>query len=261
MARVAHRLVVEVVDLAVEGLAQRAKAARGVERLVGHAIERERLDLLQRQRFAHAPVDDRLARIAVFVDEAVGAPRQVVLERVGGIDRQRAHAHLHVAQRVERPRHRVRDDRDEPGRQPALRNQRRPRIHRERLHPPRALHVLGEVEIVRARRHRGRGDQWRQVERARTDDECVAADQVAQRGGIIEIAAHGGRTQRRHRREARGVLVGDRQRVVAGGLQEMGDRLADLAGAKQDESGHGGALTGSVVEMSASILGPEWRRP
>ena len=41
VAGIAHRLVVEVLDLALQRLAQRAEAAGGVERLILDAIERK----------------------------------------------------------------------------------------------------------------------------------------------------------------------------------------------------------------------------
>ena len=85
VARIADGAVVEVAHLAVQGLAQRAQAAGGVEGLVGDAVEGELLALLQRRDLAQAAVDDRLAGLAIFVDHPVGGPGEIVVQRVGRI--------------------------------------------------------------------------------------------------------------------------------------------------------------------------------
>ena len=107
----------------LQRLAQRAEAARRVEGLVGHAVEREFLALLQRRHFDQLAFDDRFAGLDIFVDDAVGAPGQIVVERVGRILRQRADAHAHAVQRVETLGQVVGDDRDEARRQAALRDE------------------------------------------------------------------------------------------------------------------------------------------
>jgi 4-carboxymuconolactone decarboxylase len=52
MARIANRAVIESADLPFEGVAKGPDAARSVERLVGNAIERKFLPLLQRRHLA-----------------------------------------------------------------------------------------------------------------------------------------------------------------------------------------------------------------
>ena len=78
MARIADGLVVEAAHLAFKGLAQGAEAAGGVEGLVARAVEGELLELLHRRHFAQLAFDDRLAALDIFVDDAVGAPGQIV---------------------------------------------------------------------------------------------------------------------------------------------------------------------------------------
>ena len=82
VARVADGLVVEVRELAEQALAQGAQAARGVEGLIRHAIQGKLLTLGQRRHLAQHAFNDGFARLAVLVDDAVGAPGQVVVERV-----------------------------------------------------------------------------------------------------------------------------------------------------------------------------------
>ena len=95
MADVANRFVVQLADPAGQRVAQRAQPAAGVERLVAHAVEREVLQPFERQHVDPPAVVNRLARIAVFVDQAVGRPGEVVLQLAGRKLRQRADAHLH----------------------------------------------------------------------------------------------------------------------------------------------------------------------
>src|SRR5215469_1821254 len=163
---IAHRFVVQVLDLALQRVAKRAEPARGVEGLIGNAVERESLELLERRHLAAMAVADRLARVAVFVDQAVGRPGQVVFERVCRKHRQRAHAHLYVAERLEFLREVVGDDGNESGSQPALRNERGFRAVREPPDRACTFDVFGQVEIMRARalrRFGNRGGQrkWR----------------------------------------------------------------------------------------------------
>jgi hypothetical protein len=127
VARVAHALVVERAHAAGQRLAQRAQAAAGVEGLVLGAVQAEVLQPLQRQQLDRLPVVDRLAGVAVLVDQPVHAPGQVVLQRVGRERGQRAHAHLHLVHLVEALRQVVRDDAHEARRQPALRHEGRGR--------------------------------------------------------------------------------------------------------------------------------------
>ena len=123
VAGIADGAVVQRAHLALQRLGQRAEPAGGVEGLVGDAVEREFLALLQRRHLDQLAFDDRLAGLAIFVDDAVGAPGQIVVQRVGRVLRQRADAHAHAFQRVEAAGEIVGDDRDEARRQAALRNE------------------------------------------------------------------------------------------------------------------------------------------
>ena len=108
----------------------------------------------------HAPaVVDRLAGIAVLVDQTIGAPRQVVAERVDRILGQGPHPQVDVAQALEALGHVAGEDRDEPRRQATLRDEGGVGALGKVSHHVRRRHVLGEVEIVgtaltRGLRHR-----------------------------------------------------------------------------------------------------------
>jgi hypothetical protein len=114
VAGVAHGLVVEGVDPAEEAVTQRAQSARGVERLVGHAVQGERLQLFERWHLAQLAVDDGFAGVAVLVDEPVGRPGQVVFEGVGRELGQGTDPHGHRTYLIERAGQRGRDHRHEP---------------------------------------------------------------------------------------------------------------------------------------------------
>src|SRR6516162_11212019 len=83
MARIANRAVIESTDLPLEGVAKGPDAARSVECLVGNTIDRKFLPLLQRRQLAAHAIHDRFASLAVFVDDAIRAPGQVVIDGVG----------------------------------------------------------------------------------------------------------------------------------------------------------------------------------
>src|SRR6185503_10286274 len=124
MAGIADRLVVELAYTALERLAHGRHAAGGVERLVLDAVDREPLDTVERQRGNPLAPVQRLAELAVLVDQAGGAPAQVVLHLVARGERQRADAHLDRAHRVERRRERATHDVDGTRRETALRYER-----------------------------------------------------------------------------------------------------------------------------------------
>ena len=106
----------------------------------------------------------RLAGIAVLVDQTVGAPRQVVAERIDRILRQRAHAHVHIAQILEPLRHVGGKDRNEPGRETALGDESGVRTLGDCPDRVRGGDVLGEVEVVGACSASGLGDSGVEVE-------------------------------------------------------------------------------------------------
>ncbi len=98
MPRIAHRLVVERFDAARQRFAQRAEAAGCVERFVFGAVEREMLKTFERLDPLRAAVADRLAGLAILVDQAVDTLHvRLYFRRVGRELGQRADAHLDVA--------------------------------------------------------------------------------------------------------------------------------------------------------------------
>jgi len=240
VAGVADRPVVEVAHLSGEGFAQGAKAPRGVERLIGDPIERERLAFLQRARLAGKAVDDRLARLAIFVDHAVGGPGQIVVERIGRIFRQGADAQADIVQGLETRGQVGGDDGDEAWGEATLGNERRARALGQALHLPRRSDVFGQIQIVGAGRLGRLGHQERQV---------------------IRRGAEHGELARQHRRQAVcisdvenlvfdiaadvelgqlvGAAVGDDDAVIAGGGEQRADRRADVAGPDDDDVFHG----------------------
>src|SRR5574340_214919 len=227
VAGVAHAFVIERAHPAGERLAQRPQPARGVERLVLDAVEREMLEPLERQRFDTPAVVDRLAGMAVLVDQAVDAPRQVVFQRIGRERRQRTDAHLQLMQFVEAAREVVRDDADEAGGEPALRHERGRCALGECLDRARGRDVLGEVEIVAADLACERRQRHRAVIRQRVDDRIVTA-----------FGAQG--VEQRAR-----VAVDHRDTVIAAAAERAGDGLADVAGTEQGDA-HG--FSGTDVE-------------
>ena len=239
VAGIADGAVVEVADLAFEGVAQRAEPAGGVERLVGDAVERELLLLLQRRHLAAGSVHDRLARLAVFVDDAVGAPGQVVVERVRGILRQRADPQLDAVERLEALRHVEGDDGDEARREAALRDEGHGRVGGQRHDLARAGDILGEVEVVRPRRPRRLRDHRRQVEGRGIEHRELAVEKLDQLEAVVDVGCdrlnafvviatgqHLGRA------------IDQRHMVVAGRGQQLSDRGADLAGTDHDDVFH-----------------------
>ena len=117
---VANGAVVELPHAAVEGIAERAQAAGRIERLVVYAVQGKRFQAVQRQGLDPAAIVDRLAGIAVLVDQAVRRPGEVVIQGIRGKFRQGAHAHVDRVQTLEPPREVISKNRDEAGGQAAL---------------------------------------------------------------------------------------------------------------------------------------------
>mmetsp|Transcript_23198 Transcript_23198/g.54795 ORF Transcript_23198/g.54795 Transcript_23198/m.54795 type:complete len:524 (+) Transcript_23198:3704-5275(+) len=235
VAGVAHGLVVEVAHLARPGLAQRAQAAGGVEGLVLGAVQAEMLQAFQRQGRDELAAVDGFAGVAVLVDQAVDRPGQVVLELVGREGRQRTDAHLHIAHFVELAGQVVGDDADEARRQAALR-------HEGGLGALGHLHdglggghVLGQVEVVAAALQCQLGGRDGQVVGQRIDDRVLAAQLGGQRGAVVAVHLGGGNALGGQHLQVGGALVKHGHLVVAGGVQQAGDGLADVAGAEQGD--------------------------
>ncbi len=184
-------------------------------------------------------VADGLAGVAVLVDQAVHAPGQVVLQRIGGKSRQRADPHLDVVQRVEALRQVVGDDADEARRQAALRHEGGGCAVGQLLDGAGGGHVLGQVEVVAAGGTRQRGGGQRQVVGQRIDHGIVAAQRRQQRRLVFGVDLAGGDAGPRHTGQRLRVLVDQADLVVAGGGQQAGDGLADVASAEQGDV-HGG---------------------
>src|SRR5258708_40281559 len=79
---------------------QRPEAPRGVERLIQRAVDFDFLESLEGRNLEQAPVADRLAGIAVLINESLGGPGERVLEDVVRVLGQGADAQLHGPQRV-----------------------------------------------------------------------------------------------------------------------------------------------------------------
>ena len=235
VAGVAHGLVVEHAGLASQRFAQRAETARGVEGFVLGAVEREVLEPFERQHLDLVAVADRLAGVAVLVDQAVHAPGQVVLQRVGRKRRQRADAHLHVVERVELLRKVMRNDADETRRQAALRHEGGLRTFGQFHDRAGGGHVFGQVKVVATGLARLRGGHGGQVVRQRVDHRIIAAQCGQQRDGLLGVDHLGLHAEAGELGECRGALVDHRHLVVAAALQQAGDGLSDVAGAKQND--------------------------
>ena len=131
------------------------------------------------------------------------------------------------------------EDRDEPGGESALRREHGLRAFGECLDFARALDVLGEIEVVRPASHRGSGNRGREMKGHRADHHLLAAEQIAKRSGVVESGADGRDAERLDRLESLRIVVGHGQGVVAGMMQQVRDGFADLAGAEEDQWGHG----------------------
>jgi hypothetical protein len=103
--------------------------------------------------------------------------------------------------------------------------------------------VLGEVEIVGARRLGGFGDQEGQVIGRGAEHGELVLKQGGERIAVADVQHHGldpgSGTQPG---ELLSRAVGDRELVVAGGVQHHGDRRPDVAGPDDDDVLHGGPL-------------------
>src|SRR4051812_36763433 len=150
MAGIANRAVIESTDFPFQGVAKRPEPARGVERFVGYTIKRKLLPLFQRRHLAARAINDRFARLAVFVDDAIRAPGQVVVERVRRVLRERADPQLDAVENLKALRHVKTHDRHETWSEPTLRRESGAGTGGELSHAARACDILGQVEIMSA---------------------------------------------------------------------------------------------------------------
>ena len=93
---------------------------------------------------------NRLARVAVFVDQAIGRPGEIVFHLIGRELRQRADAQPHLVKRSKLPRQMMRRDGDESRRQAALRHEDLPlpRLDGDLPNQPGGFDVFGQIEIA-----------------------------------------------------------------------------------------------------------------
>ena len=237
MTGVAHRLVVEIAHLALQGVAQRAQPARGVEGLVLDAIEREMLESFQRLHRLQLALVQGLAGVAVLIDQAVDAPGEVVFQLIGRKLGQRADAHLDVVNHIERLRQRMCRDADEAGREPALRHEGDVRVvglFGELRDGLGGIHIFGEIEVVRAGGRRRAGDGNCHVKRQRVDDDVGRIQQPLQRAGVARIDHAALHIEAVHRLQGLRVAIRDRDLVVATFREPAGNGLADMACAQKN---------------------------
>ena len=228
VAGVANGLVIEVADFAGERLGKGAQPARRVEGFELLGIERERLVAFERLQRCCQLVHDRFARVAVFVDDAVDAPGEVVAQAVGGMAREGAHAKAQVVQLVEAAGHVSAQHADHARREAALGHQRGAGVCRDGPNRLRRRDVLGQVEIMSPASRRSGGDLGRAVERQRIDHDAVLLHSGSQRGLVIDVE-NGAMNQRVWLRRCRGQPVRQRhvKLVILG--QHVGDGAAHFA--------------------------------
>ena len=101
--------------------------------------------------------------------------------------RQRADSEADRAHPLELIRQMRADDRDEAGRQPALRRHDALRARREAADVPRGGHVFGEVEIVGAERVRRRRHSLVESVRQAGQHRLLTVERLPQRIGVGEI--------------------------------------------------------------------------
>ncbi len=200
------------------------------------------LEPLERQHLHLATAVNRLAGVAVLVDEPVGGPRQVVFHVIGRVLRQRTDAHLHRVELLELLGERMRQDSDEAGGEPALRHEDLAvaRLLGERLDLARGRDVLGEVEVAGTGVERRLCDRRIDVVDGGGKHRALAGERLGELLGGAHVEQL--RLDRRLAREAiedRLVSIGDQDVVVARMGEQLGDAGADLAGADDQNRVHG----------------------
>ncbi|MNC24937.1 hypothetical protein D3C75_730080 [compost metagenome] len=187
-----------------------------------------RLDQLQ------AAIADGLARVAVLVDQAVDAPGQVVLQRVGRELGQGADAHLHFTHAVEAGGQRVGGDADEARGQAALRHERGLGVLGQLHDGLGGVHVFGQVEVVGTGVLGRLGHADGHVIRQGVEHGVLVGHGLLQGGAVSRIQLQGGDTQFGNGAQRTAVAVGDDHFVVAGVVQQLSDGVADVTSAKQE---------------------------
>ena len=169
MTGVANGLVIHLPGLARQRFGECAQPARSIESLVLDPIQRKGFQPFQRRhRGAHA-IHNGFTGVAIFVDQPLGAPRQVVAQGSLRVARQGTHAHAQCVQRVKARSQILPHDADEPRGQPALGHQHtlrrttRPALYRQAADGVGALHVFRQVKVMHACLHAQRGHRHRAV--------------------------------------------------------------------------------------------------
>ncbi len=237
-------------------------AARGVEGFVGDPIQGEFLALLECRGGDELAVGDFLARLAVLVDDPIGAPGQVVVQRVGGVLGQGADAQPHVLKFVKFLGQIVPDDRDKSRRQPALRNERALGVGGERPDLAGVGHVLGQVQVMHTGHGRGLGDLARDLERRGAQHRETTAERRGHRIRVVDVDRQAlDRRGRVEPLELLGGFVDHGDLVVAAVAEHVGDHLADLAGTHNGYAFHRNLLkirrvSSGVAERKAAPKTP-----
>ena len=82
VSRISDRLVRQVLNLSSEGIREGAEAPGGIETLIGDAIQRKVLELFQWRYLGHFTIAQRDTGFAVFIDDPVGTPGEVVVKGI-----------------------------------------------------------------------------------------------------------------------------------------------------------------------------------
>ena len=236
MAGIADGAVIHGAHLAFERSSQCAEAAGGVEGLIGHTIQREFLAFFHGRYRDHAAFHDGFAGLDIFVDQSVGRPGEVIVQRIGRILRQRPYAHAQTVQLVEILCQIVGDDGNEAGGKAALRNERAIGAIGQCLDLPCGGDVFGEVEIMGARHGGGFGNRAGQMEGGGREDRELSGEQSGQSAAVGDIQFGGGEgIVAVEARKLLGAAVGDCDAVVAACGQHQRNGAANLARANDDD--------------------------
>ena len=241
MAHVADRAIVQLADAIFQGLAERAQAARGVERLVAHPVERKDLESFKWQKFDAPSLVNRFARVAVLVDQAVGGPGEIVVQGVGGKLRQRANAHVDRVQPVEGLCEMVGQNGNESGGQSALGHEHLPR--RSDLgnlpHALGGMDVFGQIEVAHSPIQGNLGCQWIESIVQRGNHAIAAVygrDQLVGYGSIGHNGLDVGHVPQAVDRLD--VNIGHPNSIIACLGKESSNHRTDLAGAEHEHVMH-----------------------
>jgi hypothetical protein len=198
------------------------------------------LKAFERHQLHGAAVVDRLARVAVFVDEAVGRPGEIVFERVRRELRQGAYPHMELTQRVELLRQVMPDDRDEARRQAALRHESDLRAGSDFAHGAGGGDILGKIEIMHAGFRTGFGHARIEEEGQSRDHRLLALHRAEQCVSVGDVDLLGFSPIAGGLGQESLVGVGEGDLVIAGRVQEIDDGAADFASAENENfaSGH-----------------------